>query len=125
MLSKREILQLAPAEEIVEIEGGKVKMRGLSAREYGDYERSLLDQQPDGSFRPKNIDGGYRANLVARCLTDEAGETFTAEEVGTLDASIVSHLFDVARRLCGVSETDTKELAATFGQAQGDGNSSE
>lgn len=125
MLSKKEILQLAPSEEVVEISGGKVQMRGLSAREFGDYERELFTQGPDGVLRPKPIDGAFRARLVARCLTDEDGETFTDEEVGTLDAAVVSRLYDVARRLCGVSEVDESQLAAVFGQAQADGNSSE
>ena len=78
MLSKKEILELAPAEEVVEVGGGKVQMRGLSAKEYGDYERGMFTQLPDGTLRPKPIDGTFRAKLVARCLTDEDGETFTA-----------------------------------------------
>jgi hypothetical protein len=125
MLSKKEILQLAPSEEIVEIAGGKVQMRGLSAREFGDYERELFTQGPDGMLHPKPIDGAFRARLVSRCLTDGQGETFTEEEVGSLDAAVVSKLYDVARRLCGVSEADDKQLAAVFGPAQADGSSSE
>lgn len=124
MLSKKEILQLAPAEEVVEITGGKVQMRGLSAREYGDYERGLFTQGPDGLLKPNKIDGGFRARLVAKCLTDEDGETFTEEEVGSLDAGVVSTLYDVARRLCGVTEADEADLAAVFAPAQADGNSS-
>jgi hypothetical protein len=62
--------------------------------------------------------------LVARCLTDVNGESFTEEEVGSLDAGVVSKLYDVARKLCGVSEADEKELAAVFAPAQADGNSS-
>jgi hypothetical protein len=124
MLSKKEILQLAPSEEVVEISGGKVQMRGLSAREYGDYERELFTQNPDGTLRPKPIDGTFRAKLVARCLTDADGESFSEEEIGSLDAGVVAKLYDVARRLCGVSETDEKELAAVFGPAQADGSSS-
>jgi hypothetical protein len=123
MLSKKEILQLAPSEEVVEISGGKVQMRGLSAREYGDYERELFIQGPDGMLRAKPIDGTFRARLVAKCLTDENGETFTDEEVGSLDAGVVSTLYDVARRLCGVSEADESELAAVFAPAQGNGSS--
>jgi hypothetical protein len=121
LLSKKEILQLAPAEEVVEIGGGKVIMRGLSAREYGDYERELFKQNPDGSLTPKAIDGSFRARLVARCLTDADGETFSQEEVETLDAAVVSKLYDVARKLC---QGDMEDLAETFAQAQADGNSS-
>lgn len=123
MLSKREILQLAPSEEVVEIAGGKVQMRGLSAREFGDYERELFTQGPDGLLHPKPIDGSFRARLVSRCLTDEDGASFTEEEVASLDASVVSKLYDVARKLCGVTEADESELAAVFAPAQ-DGNSS-
>lgn len=125
MLSKKEILELAPAEELVEVSGGKVMMRGLSAKEYGDYERGLFTQMPDGTLKPKPIDGAFRATLVARCLTDDDGATFTPEEVAGLDAGIVSKLYDVARKLCGVSERDVEELAAVFAPAQQDGSSTE
>jgi ABC-type phosphonate transport system ATPase subunit len=125
MLNKKEILALAPVEEYVELAGGKIRMRGLSAREYGEYERGLFTQGPDGMLHPKPIDGAFRARLVARCLTTEAGEEFTEEEVGDLDAGVVARLYDVARRLCGVSEADEKELVAGFAPAQADGSSSE
>lgn len=123
MLSKQEILALSPGEEVVDIGDGKVQMRGLSAKEYGDYERQLFTQMPDGTLRPKPIDGAFRARLVALCLTDESGESFSPEEVAGLDAGVVSRLYDVARRLCGVTEADVKELAASFEQAQADGSS--
>ena len=57
----------------IEVGGGKVMMRGLSAKEYGDYERGLFTQQADGTLKPKPIDGAFRAKLAARCLTDEDG----------------------------------------------------
>jgi hypothetical protein len=125
MLSKKEILQLAPTQEIVDIGDGKVQMRGLSAREYGDYERSLFTQSPDGTLKPKPVDGTFRSKLVSRCLATEDGETFTEDEVASLDAGVVSRLYDVARRLCGVSDQDAEKFASGFGQAQQDGNSSE
>lgn len=125
MLSKKEILELAPAEEVVEVAGGKVQMRGLSAKEYGDYERGLFTQMPDGTLNPKPVDGMFRAKLVARCLTDADGATFTEDEIASLDAGIVSKLYDVARRLCGVGDKDVEELAAVFEPAQLDGSSSE
>ena len=125
MLSKKEILQLAPSQEIVEIAGGKVIMRGLSAEEYGKYERGLFNQAADGTLKPKPIDGTFRARLVARCLTDDDGATFTDEEVASLDAGVVSRLYDVARRLCGVDDQTESELVAVFEPAQQDGNSIE
>jgi hypothetical protein len=124
MLSKKEILALSPGEEVVEVSGGKVMMRGLSAEEYGDYERGLLEQGPDGMFKPKPIVAAWRARLVALCLTDEDGATFTHEEVAGLDAAVVAKLYEVARKLCGVSEKDVEELTAVFESAQLDGNSS-
>lgn len=125
MLSKKEILELAPTEEAVEVAGGKVLMRGLSAGEYGTYERSLFDQSADGTLKPKPIDGTFRSRLVAQCLTDEDGSSFTEAEVSSLDAGIVAKLYDVARRLCGVADQDVEELAAVFEPAQLDGSSSE
>ncbi len=123
MLSKKEIMQIAPPEEIVEIPGGKVMMRGLSAKEYGDYEQTLFRQDSEGKLVPKPIDGMFRAGLVARCLTDADGATFTPEEVASLDAGLVDKLHDVANRLCGVSDQDKEKLAAVFEPAQQDGSS--
>lgn len=125
MLSKKEILELSPAEDVLEYMGEKVMLRGLSAKEYGDYERGLFTQSPDGTLKPKPIDGAFRAKLVARCLTDPDGATFTPEEVQQLDAGFISKAYDVARRLCGVGERDVEELAAVFEPAQQDGNSTE
>jgi len=125
MLSKKEILELAPAEEVIEIAGGKVQMHGLSAKEYGEYERALFTQSADGTLKPKSVDGLFRARLVARCLTDEDGATFTDDEVAKLDAGFVARLYDVARRLCGVGDQDVEELAAAFDRAQPGDSSTE
>ena len=125
MLSKKEILELSPAEEIVEISGGKVIMRGLTAKEYGDYEATLVETAPDGTIKARAINGMWRAGLVALCLTDEDGATFTPEEIARLDAGLVDQLHDVANRLCGVGEKQREKLEAVFGSAQPDGSSSE
>ena len=125
MLSKSEILALKPPEEVVDVGGGKITVRGLTAAEYGEYERGLVTQGPDGTVKPKPISATFRAALVARCLSDGNGASFTTEEVAGIDAGVVAKLYHVARKLCGVSDADEKELAAVFGPAQDDDASSE
>ena len=123
-LKKGDILSLRPPEETVEIPGGKVLMHGLSAVEHGEYEVTLYMRDRDGKYKPKPISSNYKAALVSRCLTDEDGASFSVEEIASLDAGVVSKLYDVACRLCGIGDKDIKEMAEVFKSAQDEGDSS-
>lgn len=130
MLSREEILALAPPTETVEVEGhGKVYVRGLTAEERDDYEQSLLERDGDGRTRVKAHHKNIRAALAARCLVDERGERmFTDKDIpslGKVDSAFLDHIWNVARRLSGMSEEATEQVAETFGSAQDDGSSSE
>lgn len=130
-LSREEILATSIPEEVVDVRewGGKVTLRGLTAAERDDYEQDMVETGPDGTVRTKRKLSNVRASLVVRCLVnDEGARVFSDADVellGAKDAAVIDHLWDVARRLCGMSTEDEEKLAEGFGKAQdGTGSSS-
>ena len=129
-LSREQILALVPPTEVVEVPGhGTVRIRGLTAAERDAYEQTLVEVGPDGRATVKAAQRNVRASLVVRCLVDDAGERMFADEdteaLGEIDGSVIDKLWDVARRLSGMS-TEAEELAVeTFGEAQPEGSSTE
>jgi hypothetical protein len=84
--------------------GGSVFVRTMTAGERDRWEAAYL-KEPG-----KNI----RARLAAATVCDEAGQRlFTdadAEALGGKSAIVLDRIFDVAARLCGLSNRDVKEL---------------
>jgi hypothetical protein len=130
-LSRDEILATTLPSETVDVPewGGKVILRGLTALERDDYEQAMVETAPDGSVRAKRKLHNVRASLVVRCVVDEAGErVFTDaddELLGAKDAAVINQLWDVCRRLCGMSTADEEKLAQGFETAQGDTDDSD
>jgi len=124
-LSKEQILATSIPQEAVDVPewGGKVNIRGLSASERDDYEQSLVEVGPDGRTRVKKTQHNVRASLVARCLVDEAGKRlFTDADVAALgekSGAAIDALWDVARRLSGMSLEAEEEALEGFEPAQG------
>jgi hypothetical protein len=104
--------------------GGEVLIRGLTGRERDQFEVSI--QMPGSKARPK-VDN-IRARLVALAVVDEEGKrVFSDRDVqalGRKSAAVLDRLFDVARRLSGLTEGDVEELAADFDGAQSGGSGS-
>jgi hypothetical protein len=100
----------------------KLYVRGLTAQEKDAW---VARTMPDGEFVWTN---NLTAELVARTLVDEDGERIFEDEhaaaLGKKGAATLSMLFAVAMRLSGLSEEGTAEIAADFGDAQGDASSS-
>lgn len=88
-----------------------VKVRGLTARERDDYERSIMVGK--GKDRDVNL-RNLRAKLVVRSVVDSAGQLLFSdadiEALGDKSAAALERIFDVARDLSGLSEQDTEEL---------------
>jgi hypothetical protein len=125
-LSKDDILATSIPSETVDVPewGGKVILRGLTATERDDYEQAMVETSPGGSIKPKRKLHNVRASLVVLCIVDEHGEREFADAdadlLGTKDAAVIDKLWDVCRRLCGMSTEDEKRLAEGFGGAQAD-----
>ena len=122
-LSKKDILATTLPSETVDVPewGGKIILRGITATERDDYEQAMVDMSPNGAKRKLH---NVRASLVVRCIVDEQGERefadSDAEVLGAKDAAIIDRLWDVCRRLCGMSTEDEVKLAQGFDRAQAD-----
>ena len=106
--------------------GGTVRVRALSGTERDAYEAGIVQLRGDGTktVNLKNL----RGRLVAlSCVDDEGNRLFTDEDaiaLGDRSASALERVFDVARKLSGLSEDDVEELAEGFGSAPNDGSTS-
>lgn len=108
MLTKDAILaaQDLPAEDVDVPEwGGAVRVRGMTAAERDGFETTCFDG------KGKLIVPNFRAQLVARCVVDEAGaRIFGDAEIDVLggkSGAAVDRLFDVALRLSGMEKPET------------------
>lgn len=97
--------------------GGQVwyRVRGLTGKERDRYETSItVGKGRDQTINMRNA----RAKLVVHCVVDEAGKrVFSDEDVawlGDRSAQALERLFDVARRLSGLTQTDVEELTEGF-----------
>ena len=108
MLTKKDILDANDLKLITESVpewGGDVCIRGLNAGERDHFEASI------GS--DVNLDN-VRARLVVLCICDEKGKRIfnnqDADNLGKKSAVVVDRLFDIARKLSGMSDDDIKEM---------------
>lgn len=99
--------------------GGTVIVRGLTGAERDAYEAGMVQASPGGKVRTnmRNI----RARLVAMaCVDAEGARLFTdsdVEALGGKSAAAMERVFDVARKLSGLTDGDVEELAEVFGSA--------
>jgi hypothetical protein len=106
--------------------GGTVRVRALSGVERDAYEAGIVSLQGDGSkvVNLKNL----RGRLVSlSCVDEDGSRIFTDEDaisLGDKSAAALERVFDVARKLSGLSEDDVKELAEGFAPAPNDGSTS-
>ena len=101
--------------------GGEVRLRSLTGAERDAYEQSLV--QTRGKSREMNLRNA-RAKLVALCAVDESGNRLFSDQdvaaLGRKNAKPLDRLFDVARRLSGLSADDVDRLTEDFDDAQSD-----
>jgi len=101
--------------------GGEVRLRSLTGAERDAYEQSLV--QTRGKSREMNLRNA-RAKLVALCAVDENGNRLFSDQdvaaLGRKNAKPLDRLFDVARRLSGLTEDDVDRLTEDFDDAQSD-----
>jgi hypothetical protein len=97
--------------------GGAVLMRGLTGRERDLFEASLVRMRSSGGVA-QSLDN-IRARLVAMSAIGEDGERLFEDRdvrlLGEKSAAALDRLFDVARRLSGLTEGDVKAIAEDFG----------
>lgn len=89
-----------------------VYVKSLSGSERDAWEGSLLVKNGKGKREVSYLD--IRAKLVAKTACDEKGNLlFKSSDVmalGKKNSAALSRVFDMARRLSGLTEDDVKEL---------------
>lgn len=91
--------------------GGEVLVKGLTGAQRDAFEQQVVEEK--GKKVKINLDN-FRAKLAAYCIVDEEGKRlFSDLDIGALgnkSASALNRVFDVARRLSGLSDSDVEEL---------------
>jgi len=115
-LTKAQILEVQdlPVEDVHVPEwGGMVRVRGLTGAERDRWELEGLRLRGQRLEMNPGLDN-FRARLVALCVIDEAGERlFSDRDVPRLSeksGAVLDRLFDVARRLSGLTAADVDDL---------------
>ena len=105
--------------------GGQVIVRTLTGEERDQYETSMIEIVGEGTNReaiPK-LDN-LRATLCALTIVDSEGKRlFTTDDVvelGNKSAAALDRIYDVSRRLSGLSEEDMEELAEGLDMTRSD-----
>ena len=99
--------------EVVEVPewGGSVTVRELTGRERDAFEASIVEQK--GKKSVVNMDN-MRAKFVSACVIGDDGQSLfyptDVERLGDLSAAALNRVFDVGRRLSGLTDDDMEEL---------------
>jgi len=95
---------------------GKLKMRGLTGGELTDYQTSLTVQTRDGKSRT-NMRRAM-AKLVLICAINEDGSPYFSDgdllKVDAMPSKTLMPMFEMAQKLCGLTDDDMKEMVEDF-----------
>ncbi len=119
LLSREQILEADDRKyEVVECPewGGDVRLRSITGTQRDAYEQSLM--QSNGADRKMNLRNA-RVKLIVLCAVDQGGHSlFSTEDLSALgrkNAAPIDRLFDVCRKLAGMSAEDVDKLTEDFG----------
>ncbi len=106
--------------------GGSVLVRGLTARERGQFMAMLVDQRKGGN-RTRLED--LQVRLCAMSIVDEQGRRmFSDSELSLLarkSARALQPIFEVAQRLSGLSDEQVEELSGNSEETPSDDSPSD
>ena len=115
LLTADDILQASDLpKQLVDVPewGGSVYVRALSGSERDSYEASIVGTRTDNKQLNLN---NIRARLCALTICDEAGKRLFSDAqinaLGNKSAAALQRIYDVARKLSGLSPEDVEELA--------------
>lgn len=98
---------------------GEVLVRELTGRERDEFESSLVVKE--GKQTTTTL-ANIRAKLVARAIVDENGIRVLSDDdvewLGSRSAAALNRVFDVARRLSGLTEEDVEDLTKNSSPGQ-------
>lgn len=105
--------------------GGSVFVKGMIGAERDKFETSLVEMR--GKVQVANLNNA-RAKLAALTICDEKGtRLFTEQDVealGAKSASALQRVFQVAKRLSGLTDEDLKELTQELKKSPLEGSAS-
>ncbi len=95
--------------------GGWLRVRGLTGKERDAFETSItVGRGKNQEINTRNA----RAKLVVRCVVDDQGNKVSSETdvnaLGEKSAAALQRVFDLCRKLSGLSEEDVEELTEAF-----------
>lgn len=139
ILTREEILGAHDLQtEVVDVPewGGEVKVRGLSASERDLWEAEFMsgrlteiefeDEETGERHRQRMNLEDARARLAARCMVDEDDERLFSDAdvkaLGQKSAVALQRVYEVARKLSGLSESDMEELVGNSSAGPGEGS---
>lgn len=106
--------------------GGMVRVRNLTGTQRDAYEASLIADR--GASQRMNL-ANARAKMAVLAIVDRDGrQLFTADDVralGRKNAAPLERIFDVARKLSGMSQEDVEKLTENFGDDPSDEGTSD
>lgn len=113
--------------EVVEVPewGGSVLVRGLTGAQRDRFEASMVELKKGKQvLKLSNL----RAYLAALSIVDEQGQLLFSNEdieaLGNKSCAALQRIWDVARRLSGLSDDDVEELTKNSESDQGDDSAS-
>lgn len=115
-----------PVEEVEVPEWGFwVRVKTLTGTERDAFEAAIVNR--NGKNVSQNLQN-IRARLVANTLVDENGARMfkfaDIEVLGRKSAKALDRVYEVAARLCGISDEDLEEMAKNSGSDQSDDSTS-
>lgn len=115
-------VDLAAEDVPVEAWGGTVRVRGLTGTERDRFEFALAA----AADHPDRVE--VRSAIVGRCLVDGDGKRLFTDaqlpQLGGKSGAALDQLFDVVRRLSGMSDDAAEDAAQDFGSAPDGGSPS-
>jgi len=114
LLTKDQILK-ADDRESVEVEvpewHGSCLVGSMSSSERDAFEASMIDSKGKGDSKRL---ANFRARFVASCIVDEDGNRLFSNkdivDLGKKSSAPISRLFDVARKINGMTDEDIEEI---------------
>ena len=101
---------------------GKLAIMALTETEKSEWESAIVSRKRSGDYQVNTQ--VVRAELVWRCTVDREtkARVFSAADEAALrskSAAVIGRLYDVAARLCGVSDRDVDDLVGNSVTARG------
>ena len=106
--------------------GGDVRVRGMTGEERDAFEGSIVTvKNGKSTVDTKNI----RAKLIAHCVVDEKSDPmFSLEDIpalGKKSAAALQRIFDIASKLCGLTEGEVEKIVKNLPPIQSEGSTSD